>query len=74
MFNDETGKFQGVEAKIVVDPAVPPKFCRAHTVPHALKPKVEVELKQLQQTGVIKPIEHLDWAAQIVPVVNKMAQ
>ena len=38
VFNDETGRFQGVEAKIVVDPAVPPKFCRARTVPHALKP------------------------------------
>ena len=62
---------EGVEAKIVVDPAVPPKFCRAHTVPHALKPKVEVELKRLQQTGIIEPIEHSDWAAPIVPVVKK---
>ena len=33
--------------------------------------KVEVELKRLQQTGVIKPIEHLDWAASIVQVVKK---
>ena len=71
VFNDETGRFQGVEAKIVVDPAVPPKFCRARTVPHALKPKVEIELKRLQQTGIIKPIEHSDWAAPIVPVVKK---
>ena len=71
VFNDETGKFQGVEAKIVVDPAVPPKFCRACAVPHALKPKVEMELKRLQQTGIIKPIEHSDWAAPIVPVVKK---
>ena len=71
VFNDETGRFQGVQAKIVVYPAVPPKFCRARTVPHALKPKVELELKQLQQTGNIKQIEHSDWAAPIVPVVKK---
>jgi len=56
MFNAETGKFQGAEAKIAVDPAVPPKFCRVRTIPHALKPKVEMELKRLQQTNVIKPI------------------
>ena len=51
VFSEEAGKLEGVEAKIVVDPAVPPKFCRARTVPHALKPKVEVELKRLQQTA-----------------------
>ena len=68
VFNEEAGKLKGVEAKIVVDSAVPPKFCRARTVPHALKPKVEVELKRLQQTGIIEPIEHSDWAAPIVPV------
>ena len=68
---DKAGKLEGVEAKIVVDPAVPPKFCRAHTVSDALKPKVEVELKRLQQTGIIEPTEHSDWAAPIVPVVKK---
>ena len=50
---------------------VSPKFCRARTVPYALKPKVEVELKRLQQTGIIEPIKHSDWAAPIVPVVKK---
>ena len=48
-----------------------PKFCRARTVLHALKPKVEVELKRLQQTGIIEPIKHSDWAAPIVPFVKK---
>ena len=71
VFSEEAGKLEGVEAKIVVDSAIPPKFCRARTVPHALKPKVEVELKRLQQTGIIEPIEHSDWAAPIVPVVKK---
>ena len=71
VFNEGAGKLEGVEAKIVIDSAVPPKFCRARTVPHALKPKVEVELKRLQQTGIIEPIEHSDWAAPIVPVVKK---
>ena len=60
-----------MEAKITIDPTVSPKFCRARTVPHALKPKVEVELKRLQQTGIIEPIKHSDWAAPIVPVVKK---
>ena len=32
---------------------------------------MEVELKRLQQTGIIEPIEHSDWAAPVVPVVKK---
>ena len=32
---------------------------------------MEVELKCLQQTGIIEPTEHSDWAALIVPVVKK---
>ena len=71
VFSEEAGKLEGVEAKIVVDLAVPPKFCRARTVPHALKPKMEVELKRLQQTDIIEPIEHSDWVVPIVPVVKK---
>ena len=71
VFSEEAGKLKGVEAKIAIDPTVSPKFCRACTVPHALKPKVEVELKRLQQTGIIEPIKHSDWAAPIVPVVKK---
>ena len=70
VFSEEVGKLEGVEAKIVIDPAIPPKFCRARTVPHALKPKVEFELRRLQQADIIDPIEHSDWAAPIVPVVK----
>ena len=71
VFSEEAGKLKGVEAKIAIEPTVSPKFCRACTVAHALKPKVEVELKRLQQTGIIEPIKHSDWAAPIVPVVKK---
>ena len=71
IFSEEAGKLEGVEAKIVIDPAIPPKFCRVHTVPNGLKPKVEFELRRLQQAGIIDPIEHSDWAAPIVPVVKK---
>ena len=38
VFREKAGKLEGIEAKIVVDSAIPPKFCRARTVPHALKP------------------------------------
>ena len=54
---EEAGKLEGVEAKIAVDLAVPPKFCRARTVSHAPKLKVEVELKHLQQTGIIETMQ-----------------
>ena len=47
VFSEEAGKLEGIEAKIVIAQAIPPKFCRVRTVPHALKPKVELELKRL---------------------------
>ena len=35
-----------------------------------MKAKGEAELERLQQLGVIEPIEFLDWAAPIVPVLK----
>ena len=45
VFNNETGKFLGVERRFS---SIQPSQQRACTVPHALEPKVEVVLKWLQ--------------------------
>ena len=45
-----------------------PKFCKARTVPFALKEAIEKKLNRLEQNGIIKKITYSPWAAPIVPV------
>ena len=70
VFREELGCLQGVKAKIYVDAQANPKFCKARSVPYALREKVEEEIERLQKTGVIEPVEFSDWAAPVVPVVK----
>ena len=70
MFKEELGEAKGVTAKLHVSNTVKPCFCRARTVPHALKIKVEQALQQLIDEKVIESITMSDWAAPIVPVLK----
>ena len=70
VFADELGKLKGHTAKIHVDPGAQPRFCKARTVPYAMRSKVEAELQRLEDAGIIEPVQFADWAAPIVPVVK----
>lgn len=41
---------------------VPLKFHRSSIVPYALRPKVDVELKRMEQQGIISKIHWSEWA------------
>ena len=71
VFQVELGTLRGYEAKIHVEPGAKPRFCKARTVPYALRKKVEQELERLTKEGIIEPIQFADWAAPIVPVMKK---
>ena len=71
VFKDELGLVRGTSAKIQLKPGAQPRFCKARSVPHALRPRVEQELERLERTGVIEPVEFSEWAAPIVPVVKR---
>lgn len=45
-----------------------PIFCKARTVPYAIKEQVEKELRKLVERGVLKSVKHSSWAAPIVVV------
>ena len=71
VFKDELGTIQGTTAKIQVDPTVQPRFCKARSVPYALRAKVDTELVRLEREGIIEKVTYAAWAAPIVPVVKR---
>ena len=70
VFKDELGHINGVRAKIYIKPGASPKFCRARTVPFALRDKVEQEFSRLQEHVIIEPVRFADSAAPVVPVMK----
>ena len=71
VFSPELGTLKDATATIQLDPSAQPRFCKARTVPYALKGKIESELDRLVKQGVIEPISFSEWAAPIVPVLKK---
>ena len=47
LFEPGLGTLQGFRAKIHVNPAATPKFCKPRQVPYAMRAKVETELDRL---------------------------
>ena len=70
VFKDELGEAVGINARLYVSTNTKPYFCRARPVPHALKSKIEQELQRLQDQKAIEPVQMLEWAAPIVPVLK----
>ena len=66
MFQDGLGTLQGFKAKIFMEGATP-RFCKARTVPYALKDLVDKELDRLVAEGTLEPVQFSEWASPIVP-------
>ena len=71
VFRDELGTLKDEKVSIHFDPSVPPKFCKARSLPYAMREKVEKELQHLQDQGIISPVKYSKWAAPIVPVLKQ---
>ena len=67
IFDSKLGTLNDTTVTIHLDPTAQPRFCKARTVPYALKGKIEKELDRLVQQGVIESICFSEWAAPIVP-------
>ena len=57
-------------AKIEVDLQATPRFCKARTLPYAMRSKVEEELDRLLAEGIVEPEEYADWVAPVVAVLK----
>ncbi len=66
VFRDGLGTFRGRKARIEVDPTAKPRYCKARTLPYAMRPKVE-ELGRLVAEGVIEPVAHAEWRRRDYP-------
>ena len=60
MFEPGLGTMQGYEAKIYVDPGAQLKYCKAPSVPYAMRGKVEEELECLMSEGIIQSVQFAD--------------
>ena len=66
VLKDSLGTFMGCKAKIEVDPSAQPRYCKARTRPHAMRPRVKEGLKRLVTEGILEPVAHSEWATPIV--------
>lgn len=57
---------KGTKATLHLKKNVRPVFCKARSVPFALRPAVERELERMQSEGIIMPVEFSEWATPLV--------
>ena len=69
IFKEGLGELKNIKAKIYISEDERPRFFKPYQVPFALRKKVE-ELEYLQLLDVIQPVQFVDWAAPIVPVMK----
>ncbi|XP_021351102.1 uncharacterized protein K02A2.6-like [Mizuhopecten yessoensis] len=70
-FKEGLGTMKGVKANRYVDAGATPKYFKARPVPYFTLKKVEEELGRLEREGTIEPVQFLEWAAPIVPIVKE---
>lgn len=70
VFQEGLGTLKNFRATIYVDPNARPRYCKARTVPYAMRQLVERELERLVEEGVLEPVQMAEWAAPIVPVLK----
>ena len=65
LFEVKLGTVKDFTAHLEFKESGTPKFFHPRSVPFAIREAVETELSQLQSSGIIEKVTHLDWAASI---------
>ena len=66
------GKLKDYEVKLHIDKTVPPVAQSAHRIPFHLRKKLSVELKKLEQQGIIEKVEGpTPWVSPLVMIPKK---
>ena len=70
VFDDSQGCLQGVEARLHLKPDAKPRFLKARPLPLTLKPKVEAEIRRMEEADILTRVDWSEWATPIVPVIK----
>ena len=70
LFRNAPGKITDSFARFEVRADVTPVFCKARTVPFAMKKRIQEKLDQLENDGIIRKVQNSEWAAPLVPVIK----
>ncbi|XP_062532884.1 uncharacterized protein K02A2.6-like [Bombyx mori] len=71
VFSDKLGQFNKYKVNLRLKESAHPIFFKPRPVAFALREKVEKEINRLVGLGVLRPVEHSDYASPIVPVLKR---
>ncbi|XP_062703875.1 uncharacterized protein K02A2.6-like [Aedes albopictus] len=73
VFEGELGCFKHGKVHLSLKEEAVSRFCKPRKVPFAFKEKVEAELDQLEESGIISkaPSSEAEWGTPLVPVLKK---
>ena len=71
VFAEGLGTVKTNRAKLHLRSSATPKFCKARSIPFAIKDIIGAELNSLEAAGILEKVSHSDWATPIVTVPKK---
>ena len=66
LFKSELGMLKDVKVKNNVEINHSPRFCKARSVPYSMKEKVDTQLDNMVEQGVLMPVQYSDYASAIL--------
>ncbi|XP_049874494.1 uncharacterized protein K02A2.6-like [Pectinophora gossypiella] len=70
VFSDKLGLFNKFKVSLQLKPDAKPVFFKARPTAFALREKIDNELDRLVSLGILKPVEHSEYASPVVPVLK----
>ena len=71
VFEPGTGTMTQLSAHLSLKEQAEPRFCKPRPITFAIRDRVGQELDRLEESGVLRRVDHADWATPIVPVPKK---